>query len=56
MNCLCLRNINKTEEDWRYEEIVLLRKPTISSYEPLVLRDEESVGISVIGIFIKVIS
>lgn len=45
-----------SEEGWRHEEIILLPKSTIPSYEPMVLRDEESVDLSVIGIFVKVIS
>lgn len=45
-----------SEEGWGHEEITLLPKSTIASYESIVLRDEELVDLSVIGIFVKVIS
>jgi hypothetical protein len=38
------------EDGWKHEEIVL--KPRFSeNFDPIVLRDEESVGLKVIGIF-----
>lgn len=42
------------EEGWHHEEIIL--KPlSTKSYEPIVLRDEETINFKVIGLFVKVI-
>jgi DUF2075 family protein/predicted GIY-YIG superfamily endonuclease len=42
------------EEGWQHEEITLLPNSN-QVYEPIVLRDEETVGIKVIGFFVKVL-
>jgi len=44
-----------SEEGWKHEEIILLPKSN-KSYPPIVLRDEETINLKVIGIFIKVLS
>lgn len=42
------------EEGWHHKEIIL--KPlTTKSYEPIVLKDEETMNFKVIGVFMKVI-
>lgn len=42
------------EEGWRHEEIIL--KPlSTEPYEPIVLRDEETINFQVIGIFVRVL-
>ena len=43
-----------TEDNWRHEEITLLPKSTFN-YEPIVLRDEETINLKVIGVFVKVL-
>jgi len=43
-----------SEDNWKHEEITLLPKSTLP-YEPIVLRDNETVGLKVIGIFVKVL-
>jgi len=43
-----------SEENWRHEEITLLPKSTIY-YDPIVLRDEETIKLRVIGLFVKVL-
>lgn len=43
-----------TEDNWRHEEITLLPKSTLD-YTPIVLRDEETVNLKVIGVFVKVL-
>ena len=43
-----------TEDNWRHEEITLLPKSTLD-YTPIVLRDEETISLKVIGIFVKVL-
>ncbi len=43
-----------TEDNWRHEEITLLPKSTLD-YKPIVLRDEETVNLRVIGVFVKVL-
>lgn len=43
-----------TEENWRHEEITLLPKSTLN-YEPIILRDEETINHKVIGVFVKVL-
>ena len=40
--------------NWKHEEIVLLPKST-EEYEPIVLRDEETVGLKVVGVFVRVL-
>lgn len=44
-----------SEDNWKHEEITLLPKSTLP-YEPVVLRDEETIGLKVIGLFVKVLS
>lgn len=44
-----------SEEGWQHEEITLLPISTISSYERIVLRDEELFDLKVIGLFVKVL-
>jgi SOS-response transcriptional repressor LexA len=43
-----------TEDNWRHEEISLLPKSTLD-YTPIVLRDEETVNLKVIGVFVRVL-
>jgi uncharacterized protein len=43
-----------TENGWTHEEIILSPQST-KQYEPIVLRDEETIGLKVVGIFVKVI-
>lgn len=43
-----------SEEGWKHEEIVFLPKSN-EDYPPIILRDEETIGLKVIGIFIKVL-
>lgn len=44
-----------SEEDWKHEEITLLPRSDDPSYSPIVLRDEETTDLKVIGIFVKVL-
>jgi hypothetical protein len=44
-----------SEDGWKHQEIMLLPKSNLP-YESIVLRDEETIGLKVIGIFIKVLS
>lgn len=44
-----------TEDGWKHEEITLLPRST-ESYEPIVLRDDETVGLKVVGVSVRVIS
>lgn len=43
-----------SEEGWKHEEIILLPKST-KSYHPIILRDEETINLKVVGVFIKVL-
>ena len=43
-----------TEDNWRHEEITLLPKSTLD-YTPILLRDEETISLKVIGVFVKVL-
>jgi len=43
-----------SEDNWKHEEITLLPKSTFN-YDPIILRDEETIGLKVIGIFVKVL-
>jgi len=43
-----------SEEGWKHEEIVLLPK-SHQSYFPIILRDEETINLKVVGVFIKVL-
>lgn len=43
-----------TEDNWRHEEITLFPKSTLD-YAPIVLRDEETISLKVIGFFVKVL-
>lgn len=44
-----------TEDNWKHEEITLLPKSNLP-YDPIVLRDERTVELKVIGIFVKVLN
>lgn len=44
-----------SEDGWRHEEIILLPKSNYE-YEPIKLRDEETVGFKTIGLFVKVLT
>jgi SOS-response transcriptional repressor LexA len=44
------------EEGWHHEEIVLQPKSNDSNFEPIILRDEETVDFKVLGIFVKVLN
>lgn len=46
---------SNSEEGWKHEEIVLLPKST-ENYPPIILRDEEIVGLKVVGLFVKVLA
>ncbi|HSC54313.1 MAG TPA: DNA/RNA helicase domain-containing protein [Phnomibacter sp.] len=43
-----------SEDGWKHEEIVLLPKST-KEYEPITLRDEETIGLKVVGVFVRVL-
>lgn len=43
-----------TEDGWNHEEIILLPRSTVI-YKPILLRDEATIGLKVIGIFLKVL-
>lgn len=43
-----------TEDGWKHEEIVLLPKSS-EDYSPIILRDEETINLKVVGTFIKVL-
>ena len=43
-----------SEDNWKHEEITLLPKSTFY-YDPIVLRDEKTLNLKVIGIFVKVL-
>ncbi|ASK29990.1 hypothetical protein CEY12_07655 [Chryseobacterium sp. T16E-39] len=43
------------EEGWYHEEIILLPKTSDSSFEPIILRDEDTVDFNVVGVFVKVL-
>lgn len=40
-----------TDEGWQHHEIILQPKSTDTSYSPIVLRDEETTDLQVIGVF-----
>jgi hypothetical protein len=42
-------------DGWKHEEIILLPKSS-KSYSPIILRDEETINLKVVGVFIKVLS
>lgn len=44
-----------TEDGWKHEEITLLPR-SMENYEPIVLRDEETVGLKVVGVFVRVLN
>ena len=46
---------NFSDEGWQHQEIVLLPKSTDNSYEPIILRDEETTDLRVIGVFKEVL-
>lgn len=43
-----------SEDGWRHEEITLFPKSN-ESYEPIVLRDDETLGLKVVGMFVRVL-
>ena len=43
-----------SDDGWQHQEITLNPKSTLP-YEPILLRDEETLNLKVIGIFVKVI-
>lgn len=43
------------EEGWHHEEIVLLPQSYDSNFEPIILRDEETIDFKTLGIFVKVL-
>ena len=43
-----------SEDGWKHEEISLLPKSSLP-YETITLRDEETVGLKVVGIFVKIL-
>jgi len=43
-----------TEDGWKHKEIVLLPKSS-EDYPPIILRDEETINLKVVGTFIKVL-
>lgn len=40
-----------TEEGWQHQEIALLPQSTYTTYSPIVLRDEDTTDLQVIGVF-----
>lgn len=44
-----------SEDGWKHEEIILLPKSD-KHYEPIILKDEETIHLKVIGLFIKTLS
>jgi DUF2075 family protein/SOS-response transcriptional repressor LexA/predicted GIY-YIG superfamily endonuclease len=46
---------NFSDEGWQHQEIHLLPKSTDRSYKPIVLRDEETTNLRVIGVFKEVL-
>lgn len=40
-----------TDEGWQHQEIILLPKSSDTTYSPIVLRDEETTDLQVIGVF-----
>ncbi|MCY4779088.1 DUF2075 domain-containing protein [Sphingobacterium sp. UT-1RO-CII-1] len=40
-----------TDEGWQHQEIILLPKSTDPTYRPIILRDEETTDLKVIGVF-----
>jgi predicted GIY-YIG superfamily endonuclease len=44
-----------SEDGWKHQEITLLPKSNLP-YDPIVLRDEETIGLKVVGIFVKVLT
>ena len=43
-----------SEDGWKHEEISLLSKSSLP-YETITLRDEETIGLKVVGVFVKII-
>jgi DUF2075 family protein/predicted GIY-YIG superfamily endonuclease len=43
-----------SEDGWQHQEIILHPKSTLP-YEPIILRDEETINLKVIGVFIRII-
>lgn len=44
-----------TDEGWQHQEIILLPKSSDTTYGPIVLRDEETTDLQVLGVFKKVL-
>lgn len=43
------------EEGWHHEEIILRPKSNNPNFNPIILRDEETVDFKVLGIFVRVL-
>lgn len=44
-----------SEDGWKHEEITLLPNSSLP-YDPIILRDEQTVGLKVVGLFVRVLS
>ena len=44
-----------SEEGWHHEEIHLLPKSFDNTFKPIILSDEELIGLKVVGVFVKVL-
>ncbi|OFV11852.1 hypothetical protein HMPREF3127_18485, partial [Sphingobacterium sp. HMSC13C05] len=45
-----------TDEGWQHQEIILLPKSTDDSYSPIILKNEETIDLQVIGVFKQILS
>jgi len=45
-----------SEEGWNHEEITLWPKSNDETYKPIILRDEETIDLKVIAVFVKVLT
>ena len=45
-----------SEEGWNHEEITLWPKSNDDAYKPIILRDEETIDLKVIAVFVKVLT
>lgn len=44
-----------TDDGWHHHEIILLPKSFDGSFKPIVLRDDETVHLKVLGEFVRII-
>lgn len=44
-----------TKDGWKHQEIVLFPRSYSTEYEPIILRNEETIDLRVIGVFLKVL-